>query len=310
MNRALARRLVVLALAPALAQCGRAAGDPELAGDRAYGAGRFAEAGGEYQRALARDASGRLWAKAGAAALRAGELGRAATDYARLAADDPTRIEEAADGLARVAHAAELAGDSTTLRATVLALSGVAPARATLRQSLLVARGGDLPPAQAIVILPRALAAADAPASVDSLLLRYGAALDRAAACDDAVLAYRAVERRSADSGLRRAALLGADGCALRLGLTALSGGRPGDASRWFGGIAEHDSASWTGRRAWIGLGDARRADGDTAGAAAAFRTAAAQAGGGDSLSKLAAGRLDALAQSQSAGDTTRTSAQ
>ena len=309
MTRALARLAIVLALAPAPEACGRAAGDPELAGDRAYGAGRFAAASAQYATALERDASGRLWAKAAAAALRAGELRRAATGYGRLAADDPTRIEEAADGLARVAHAAELAGDTAALRASVLTLSEVAPARATLRQSLLAALGGELPPAQAIVILPRALAAADAPGTVDSLLLRYGAALDRAAACDDAVLAYRAVERRSADSGLRRAALLGRDGCALRLGLTALSGGRPADAARWFGGVAQHDSASWTGRRAWIGLGDARRAEGDTAGAAAAFRAVAGPAGG-DSLSQLAAGRLDALAQSQSAGDTTRTSAQ
>lgn len=208
-----------------------------------------------------------------------------------------------------MAHAAELAGDSAALRASALALSAVAPARTTLRQSLLLARGGELPPAQALVILPRALAAADAPATVDTLLLRYGVALDRAAACEDAVLAYRAVERRSADSGRRRAAPPGRDGCALRLGLTTLAGGRPAHAAHRFGGIAGHDSASWTGRRAWLGLGDARRAAGDTAGAAAAFRAVTVSAGG-DSLSQLAAGRLDALAQSQSAGDTTRTSAQ
>jgi tetratricopeptide (TPR) repeat protein len=308
------RMLLLLLAFVTVTACSRAAGDAELAGDRAYGAGRFAAASEQYQAALGHEAGGRLRAKAGAAALHAGDLRRAAADYARLAADDPTRLDEAADGLARVAHAAELAGDSAALGSAVLTLSGIAPARITLRQSLLVARNGELPPVSALVILPRALAVADAPAVVDSLLLRYGGALDRAAACEDAVLAYRAVERRSADSGLRRAALVGRDGCALRLGLTALTGGRPADAARWFDGVTSHDSVSWTGRRAWIGLGDVRRLDGDTAGAAAAFRAAAAQ--GGDSLSQLAAGRLDALAQSQSqsqsqsAGDTARTSAQ
>jgi hypothetical protein len=98
-------------------------------------------------------------------------------------------------------------------------------------------------------------------------------------------------------------------GCTLRLGLGALAGGRPADAERWLG-QAVGDSSSWTGRRALIGLGDAHRERGDTAGAMAALQAALAHGEGGDSLSQLAAGRLNALAQSQSAGDTTRKSAQ
>ena len=299
-------RLVLLL---ALAGCARGAGaDPELLGDRAYAAGRFGDASAHYQTALGNRAGGRLWAKAGAAALHTGDLGRAAAAYERLSADDPTRTDEAADGLARVAHAAELAADTAALRASVLALRRLAPTRPILRQALAVARSGALPPAQAIAVLPQALAAADAPGTVDTLLLRYGAALEHTAACEEATQAFRAVLRRSTDSGLRRDALAALDGCGLRLGLAALAGGRPGDAERWLGTITGHDSTSWTGRRALIGVGDVRRERGDTAGALAAFRLAAG--GAADSLSQLAAGRLNALAQSQSAGDTTRKSAQ
>jgi tetratricopeptide (TPR) repeat protein len=299
----------VKAVAAALllaAGCRPGSGDPELAGDRAYGAGRFAAASVEYHASLARDERGRVRAKAAAAALHAGSLALAAADYRHLATSDPTRVDEAADGLARTAHAAELAGDSAGLAASVLALHDVAPRRVLGRPALAVVRRVRLAGGQDVAILPSALAVADAPALVDSLLVRYGAALEQTSACEDAADAWGTVLRRSADSGLRHDAARGLDACGLRLGLTALSGGRPADAARWLGRVADHDSSSWTARRALIGLGDALRSQGDTARAAAAFERAAAL-GGPDSLSQLAAGRLRALAPSQSAGDSART---
>jgi hypothetical protein len=302
------RRLVLVALG--LAACGGGGADPELLGDRAYGAGKFGAAAEQYRTALAKHPGGRLWAKTAAASLHAGDLRRSGDAYEHLAAEDPTRVDEAADGLARVAHAAELAGDTAALESAVLGLRRVAPGRPALRYALAAARARELPPAEALTVLPQALAAADDPQAVNVLLLRYGSALEQTAACDDAVLAWQAVLRRSADSALRRKASVALGGCALRLGLGALAGGRPADAERWLGQAAGGDSSSWTARRALIGLGDAHRERGDTAGAMAAFQAALAHGAGGDSLSQLAAGRLNALAQSQSAGDTTRKSAQ
>jgi tetratricopeptide (TPR) repeat protein len=297
-------------LALGLAACGEAGADPELLGDRAYGAGKFSAAAARYGTALAKHPGGRLWAKAAAASLHSGDLTRAGQAYEHLGTDDPTRVDEAADGLARVAHAAELAGDTAALEAAVLGLRRVAPARPALRYALAAAQARALPPAEALTVLPQALAAADDPRLVNTLLLRYGTALEQTAACDDAVLAWQAVLRRSADSALRTAASTAVSGCALRLGLGALAGGRPADAERWLDRAAANDSSSWTGRRALIGLGDAHRERGDTAGAIVALQAALAHGAGGDSLSQLAAGRLNALAHSQSAGDTTRKSPQ
>lgn len=303
MNRAV---LLVLGLAA----CGGGGADPELLGDRAYGAGKFSAAAAHYGAALAKHPGGRLWAKAGAASLHAGDLARAGQAYAHLGTEDPTRVDEAADGLARVAHAAELAGDPAALEAAVLGLRTVAPARPALRYALAAAQARALPAVEALTVLPQALAAADDPRTVNALLFRYGTALEQTAACDDAVLAWQALLRRSTDSALRRTTSVALSGCALRLGLGTLAGGRPADAERWLGQAAGNDSSSWTGRRALIGLGDAHRERGDTADAMAAFQAALAHGAGGDSLSQLAAARLKALARSQSAGDTTRKSAQ
>jgi tetratricopeptide (TPR) repeat protein len=77
----------------------RQVGDHERRGDQAYGEGRYTEALTEYRAAVAQDPDARLWAKTGAAALRTGNLEVAADAYLRLAAEDPTRAEEAAEGL-------------------------------------------------------------------------------------------------------------------------------------------------------------------------------------------------------------------
>ena len=93
-----------------LAGCGEA-GDHERQGDNSYAEGRYAQALAEYRLGLEKDPDSRLWAKAGAAALRTGNLEVASDAYLRLAAEDPTRAEEAAEGLESVARAAERAGD-------------------------------------------------------------------------------------------------------------------------------------------------------------------------------------------------------
>jgi tetratricopeptide (TPR) repeat protein len=300
------KRAIVVLLA--LGACaGGQSGDPELAGDRAYVAGKFTEAAAAYDVALGQHADGRLWAKDGAAALRAGLLSRAAEAYIRLGTEDPTRVDDAADGLERVAHAADLAGEGAALRQALLALRHLAPARPALRYSLAVARGGDMAPPDGILVLPQALAAADGPRTVDSLLVRYGLALQETAACEDAADVFRIVLRRSSDSALRRPALNGLTVCSLRLGVAALAAGRPDAAEHWFGVVSSMDSASWIGRRALLGLGDARRARGDTVAAIAAFRAAIALGDLKDSLSQLASGRLDSLGVPLSAGDSART---
>jgi tetratricopeptide (TPR) repeat protein len=124
------------------AACG-GAGDRERSGDRAYGEGRYAEALIEYQQVLAGDPDARIWAKAGAAALRTSNLGVASDAYLRLAAEDPTRAEEAAEGLEAVARAAERAGDAKRLQAAVVGMGAIAPDRSIGRYALeLIRRPG------------------------------------------------------------------------------------------------------------------------------------------------------------------------
>src|SRR4029078_8268217 len=81
----------------AIAGCGRV-GDHERQGDQLYGEGQYSQALAEYRTALVSDPDPRLWAKTGAAALRTGNLEVASNSYLRLAAEDPTRSEEAAEG--------------------------------------------------------------------------------------------------------------------------------------------------------------------------------------------------------------------
>lgn len=284
--------LVLLVLAAA---CG-SGGGPELAGDRAYGAGRYAEALKLYRAATTRDTPGRIWAKLGGAALHAGDLRSAAEAYRRLAAVDPSRDVEAAEGLDQAARAAERQGDGTALHDAVLGLEAVAPERPISRYALALVRrpggaGGD-----AVTLLPAALAAAPDGATQDSLLSAYAATLQGGAGCEQAAPVYRTVLRRSRDSVVRARAATGLASCGLSLGLKALGGGRVDDAAGWFLQAVRADSTSWTGRRALIGLGDARVGQGDILGAAIAFQSVIdGRSGPADSLTRIAQDRLRAL---------------
>jgi tetratricopeptide (TPR) repeat protein len=293
------------ALGLALLALGCRGGGPELAGDRAYGAGRYTEALAAYHEAAGKDGPGRIWAKLAAAALHTGDLAIAAEGWRRLAADDPTRIEEAADGLEAVARDAERRGDGPALHDAVFALRAVAPERPLGRHALALARRGRVSDGEALAILPAAMSAAPDAESVDSLLSAYAGALQAASGCEQAAPAYRAALRRTRSSGLRGRAGGELATCALNLGLVALGRGRAADAERWLVQAVRVDSVSWVGRRALIALGDARVGQGDILAAAIAYQSAA-DAGATDSLGRLARERLNGLGGGEAAADTSR----
>jgi len=298
------RRSLVLAAA-ALVACG-GAGDHERLGDQAYGQERYDEALTEYRAVLGSHPDARVWAKAGAAALRAGNLRQASTAYVRLAAADPTRGEEAAEGLETVARAAERAADSASLGPALVGLRTVAPDRMTGHYAVLLAERSGADSADLAALLPGAIAVAGDPTAVDSLLTLYAAALRATVGCGQALLQFRTILRRTQDSGVRARAKAGAAACAYTLGLRAESAGRTEDAALWFAEAARMDSSTVTGRRSLLRYGEARLAQGDTLVAALAFQ-AAAPAGGTDSIGEAATARLHALGMTRSSGDSTRT---
>lgn len=273
----------------------------ELAGDHAYGTRHFAEALRDYRAASTHASGGRLWAKLAAAALHARDLRAASDAYRRLAAEDPTRAQEAAEGLDAVARAAGQRRDVPALRDAVLGLRAIAPERSIARYALVLVRsaGASAPGTEALSLLPAALAAAPDAAIFDSLLTTYAAALQESAGCDQAAPAFRAALRRAREPAVRARAGSGLAGCALRLGLTALGAGQMGVAADWLSQAARVDSTSWVGRRALVALGDARVGQGDILGAAIAFQTVLDLRLPTDSLTRLAATRLRALGAPQ-----------
>lgn len=285
--------------------CGGSGGHERL-GDRAYGEGRYPDALAEYRSAAKGKHRAALWAKLGAAALHAGELRESADAYLRLAGDDPTRADEAAEGLEGVARAAERAGNTDVLLEAVSSLEALAPGRAAARYALVLAQRPDPDTAELVALLPGALAAATAPETVDSLLTLYGRALEATAGCGQALLQYRAVLRRSHDSTMLAPARRGAADCAYALGARADSAGRLDDAALWFAESARVDSTTPTGRRALLRYAEARLAQGDTLAAALAFQTVAS-GGAVDSMGTTAAGRLAALGLTTSPGDSAGT---
>jgi tetratricopeptide (TPR) repeat protein len=305
-NGWLAGRALGLALATGLAACGGRT-DHETLGDRAYGEARYAEAMAQYVEAARSGRRPDLWAKLGAAALHAGELGRSIEAYVRLSELDQARRDEAAEGLDGVARAAERADNADVLREAVTALAAVDPTRSTGRYALTLARRGDADSAELVALLPSALAAAGSPQEEDSLLVRYGRALQGTAGCGQALLQFRAALRRSQDSAVRADARQGAAECAFALGVRADSARRTEEAALWYAEAAAVDSTTPTGRAALLRYGEARLNQGDTLAAAVAFQTVVA-AGTEDSLGQAAAARLSAIGTITPA-DTTGTGA-
>jgi tetratricopeptide (TPR) repeat protein len=274
--------------------CAGSAADHERLGDSAYGQADFATALAEY-RAVARDgADPRIWAKLGAAALKAGEFREAVDAYGKLAAADPTRASEAARGLELVARAADRAGAAVALQEAVETLRRLAPERVSSRYTIALVRGGRLEPAEAAGIGPLALAAAGDAAAVDQMLVQYGLALQRTTACGPAAEIYLTALRRSRDARVRSRAIEGLGTCGVQLGLEALAVERPEVASQWFSRVVALDSSSERGRRALVGLGDARVELGDLLGATIAYQDAM-RPGAADSVIAMATERLGRL---------------
>ena len=283
-----------LAAALTCTACGGAA-DAERRGDEAYGLGQYAEALRQYRSLTDGDASARVWAKVGAAALRSGDLGEAADAYLQLADEDPGRAREAAEGLEEVVRAADRADRAEPLQRAVIGLQTVAPDRVPGRHALRLAQREGAELEELVTLLPRALAAAPDQEAVDSLLTLHARLLQQTAGCGQAMFQYRAVLRRSQDRSVRAAARKGAADCALSLGKRSLTSGRDEDAALWFAEAARMDSTSAAGRQALLAYGETRLAQGDTLAAALAFQAIAAEPQVSDSFSAKARGRLEAI---------------
>ncbi|HEY8257323.1 MAG TPA: hypothetical protein VIG08_06675 [Gemmatimonadales bacterium] len=298
------RRPLLCALVLAAA-CG--AGDHERLGDEAYGQGHYTEALAQYTSVLGAKPDARVWAKAGAAALHGGELQKSSDAYIRLAADDPGRAQEAAEGLEAVVRAAERRADSGSLHHALTGLQAIAPERIAGRYAALLAARPGIDNAELVALLPGAIAAASGPGTVDSLLTLYGSALETTAGCGQALLQFRAVLRRSADSTVRAKASSGVAACAFALGERADSQGKTLDAALWFAEAARADSVSPVGRRASLRAAQARLIEGDTIGAAIGFQ-AVLSAGTSDSAGQIAAERLHSLGIVQGNGESAQPS--
>jgi tetratricopeptide (TPR) repeat protein len=276
------------------AGCGQA-GDHERLGDKAYGEGRFVEALQEYRTSVAKDPDARIWAKAGAAALHTGALDVASNAYLRLAAEDPTRAEEAAEGLEAVARAAERAGDNKKLESAVIGLGMIAPNRSIGRYALAVLRHPGADANDLVAVIPAALSVAPDAETFDSLLWVYGSALRETSGCDQALYLFQAAVRRTSNATLRGRAEDGVAACSLGMGLRAEAAGKSDDAALWFAAAIRVDSSTAVGRRALVGYGDARVHLGDTVSAALAYQAVAVDPVQSDSTTQMARDRLDEL---------------
>jgi hypothetical protein len=86
------------------------------------------------------------------------------------------------------------------------------------------------------------------------------------------------------------------------LGLESLLMQKPEVALQWFGRAVAVDSLSESGRRALIGIGDARLAQGDLLGATIAFQDAM-KSGASDSIAAMASTRLAQLGAKAATAD-------
>ena len=281
-----------------IAACGAAA-DHELLGDRAYAEGHFADALVEYQLALKQGPTAQLMAKAGAAALHAGDLVGAAAQYRALAEEGGAqRVTEGADGLELVAQAAVESDDRPGLAAALSALQAVAAGRAlgAFARQLAQTAGTEARSPDALSVLPYAAAAAGDARREDSLMYLYAAALQRFGRCEQAVPIFEAVARRRREPAVTAPAQRNLLVCALSLGQRSLDSGQAERAEEWFRRAAAGDERDALARAAYIGIGDVLFARGAFAEAAEAYQRVLAGASPGDSLAQIAAEKLNQLA--------------
>jgi tetratricopeptide (TPR) repeat protein len=279
--------------------CLGSAADHEVLGDRAYASRRFADALAEYRLALVQRAPAPdLRVKAGAAALRAGDLNAAVEEYVGLAAEGGAeRIPDAATGLEHVATTAIREGDQAALSATLAALQRVAPGRGLGAFAGELARSlGDVPRSQeALAVFTLAAAGAPDARVQDSLIYEYAVVLRRLGRCEQAVSTLESVVRRERARAVLPSARRELARCALALGERALDRGRPQAAEEWFERAAQGAGSGRSERAAYVGLGDVRLAQGDFAGAAEAYQRAIEGSAPGDSIARIAAERLNMI---------------
>ncbi len=281
-----------LALLLALAAC--SGGSRDERGDAAWAAGDWTGAL-EFYRADAGARGGDAWAKVGAAALRARDWPVAAEAWARLMDERPGRRTEGLEGLLRAAEGAAEEGDAPGLRAAVAALAARAPGVSVAR---LASRLAELDAAPA-GLLPAAIAGATDPVAADRALVALAETAEEDGGCRAAFPLWTTLERRGGTPGARNRAGGAATACALALGEAALDHD-PAAAEDWFRQLLRIRPAGDTARRALLGVGDARRRQGDLLGAALAWQQVAAA--GDDSLSTRATERLNALASAGGTG--------
>lgn len=285
-----------------LVACGGSAADHERLGDNAYAAGEYGTALEEYRAAAGPKADAPLWARLGAAALKGDDLMEALEAYEHLAAKDETRVQEAARGLEQVARSADRSGNGAALQRAVDALRRLAPARVTPRYTMSLVKSGQLEPTAIAGLGPLALAAAGDAAATDQMLLQYGAALQATTACAEAADIYLTALRRVREGAVHARAVAGLGDCGLQLGQEALLVDRPEVAAQWFERVLAEDQTSVRARRALVGLGDARVAQGDLLGATLVYQDAM-KASTTDSIAAMAAQRLARLGASAATAD-------
>jgi tetratricopeptide (TPR) repeat protein len=227
---------------------------------------RWSEAFASYRTAAERQPDGRVLNKLGGAALRVGNLKEAAAAFGRMGREDPSRRNEAADGMEMVARAADRAGDTTALRMAVEGLQDVAPGRPVGRYVLALESRGALAPAVRLQLTPAAVAAAPDADMADSLLLQYAAILRDANDCEHASAVYQAVAMRSTLRERALAARHAGQDCALLVGQARIEAGAPADALVWLDEAIKADSASRRGVVALEAMATALTALGDTVG--------------------------------------------
>jgi tetratricopeptide (TPR) repeat protein len=228
--------------------------------------GRWNEAFASYRSAVERQPEGRVLGKLGVAALRVGKLNEAAAAFARMGSEDPSRQEEAADGLELVARSAERAGDTAALRIAIDGLRDVAPNRPVGRFVLALETRGALAATDRLELTAAAVGAAPDGDTADSLLLQYAAVLRDAHDCERASRIYQAVAMRSTLKARATTARHAEQDCALRVGKTRLEAGAPADALAWLEEAIKADSASRSGVTALEAMATALTALGDTVG--------------------------------------------
>lgn len=287
--------LVALACAPSAA-------DHEVLGDRNYVAGTYADALAEYQLGLRSGGKAGLHAKAAAAALHTGDYAFAAQEYRALAKEDPSRADEAADGLERVARGAAAANDRVAMAQALQGVREIAPSRPLGAYARIVAldaaAAGNT--ADALAYLPTAIATAPDARLADSLLYVFGEAAALAKDCVTAIAVFEGVLQRQRQPVVQDAAREGISRCALARGQASLTAGRPADAEGWFRRAATPGAAIEVTRAAYVGLGDVALARGDVAAAVDFYQQSLVGGVPGDSLAQRAQEKLNALGRADS----------